>query len=519
MAERVREQFETEALPRFVGGQRWYAAKGEPAAVVRLVEHVEWTDAGDSWLLGFYEVAAAAGTVRYFLPLSLVWEDAEEQYLRSLGPATIARVRQQSRTGVLADALADEHFARALVRAVGEDRELACTRGAIRFRRTGAFPEGFDTEAPLPLRPPAAAGTNTTVRLGEQLFLKLYRRVHDGVNPEVEVGVFLTEVARFRHSVPVAGVIEYRAGDSEHYTLGLLQQYVDHQGDGWTHTLDYLERFLEEQRGAGEPRAPADDVHGGHLALVQTLAQRTADLHQALATPSGDPAFDPEPVGAHDLSAWGRQVRDDATRTLDLLRERLPRLDAAARNRAELLLDRHRELDRRIDACVPERIDGRKTRYHGDFHLGQVLRVRNDFVIIDFEGEPERPLTERRAKHSALRDVAGMLRSFGYAADVALGRVVKEHADERAAVEAAVRAWETAARNRFVDGYLAALPAGAADPGARRLIALFSIEKALYEIRYELAHRPDWAGVPVRGLLDMLGPPEAPATGDRGSAR
>jgi maltose alpha-D-glucosyltransferase/alpha-amylase len=236
-----------------------------------------------------------------------------------------------------------------------------------------------------------------------------------------------------------------------------------------------------------------------------TLGERTAQLHRALTLPGGGPDFDPEPVTDADVASWKARVHAEAQATLELLAARTERLDEKMREDAKALLKNPRGLLDRIDATAFDPAGARKLRYHGDFHLGQVLLRQNDFLIIDFEGEPARSLQERRAKHSPLRDVAGMLRSFDYARWNAL-RPAALHGDDEARCAALASAWLDAARTAFLDGYArAADGAGlyAAFDSARDLLRLFEIEKALYELRYELDNRPGWAGIPLAGLRSL----------------
>jgi len=503
MAEKLRAQFETEILPRFVAGQRWYAAKGEPVARVELADHAEWGGEAAPWWVGLVRVATpAAEPVVYFLPLSLAWEDGADERLRGMAPATFARARQQARVGVLADALADAAFCCAVVQAMGAGSELRCAEGTIRFSATGAFATLAAGAGDLEVHPPGAQGSNTTVRLGERLFLKAYRRLRVGENPELEMGRYLTETVRFPNIVPLAGAIEYTAADGTSMTLALLQGYVENQGDGWSYTLDYLERFLDANRAA-PPTAAAADEHGGYAALMRTLGQRTAELHRALATPSDNPAFDPEPIEHSDLAAWIKQVHAEARQTFELLSERRAALDTAAQADAGALLERSKELLARIEAGVPAQVAARKTRYHGDYHLGQVLIARNDFVIIDLEGEPNRSLAERRAKHSPLKDIAGMLRSFNYAAHIALANVTAERPGDLAVLEPLARQWEQLARGAFIDAYTSTAVEAGLYPSWDEmggLLELLVLEKALYELRYELTSRPEWVRIPLLGL-------------------
>jgi maltose alpha-D-glucosyltransferase/alpha-amylase len=490
MAEKTRAQLENEVLPRFVEVQRWYAAKGERIRQARLAEHALWESGGRSWLLAQLEVDSGGEPVRYFAPLALAWEDGDEERMRGLTTAAIAKVRQQANVGLLGDAFADEAFCRAVVAAIGAGREVACAQGRLRFAPSAAFAELAGADHPaLAVGRPQVQSSNTVVTFGDRLFLKGYRRLQPGVNPELEVGRFLTEVARFPNCVPVAGAIEYTGADGTLMTLALLQAYVANQGDGWSYTLDYLDRFLEGQRTAAEP-PPAD-----------VLGTRTAEMHRALAAPSGDPAFDPEPLAAADLEQWKRNVHADALATFALVERRRSGYPAPARDEMQALLAQRERLLRRIDRCALPAAAPPKTRYHGDYHLGQVLVSRNDFVIIDFEGEPARPLAERRIKHSALRDVAGMLRSFDYARWTALRRAAQAHGDD-GRLEPLVQDWQQAARRSFLEAYDKAR-GGAPLESLRGLLELFELEKALYELRYEIGNRPGWVRIPLLGILAL----------------
>ncbi|NUB13102.1 phosphotransferase, partial [Azospirillum brasilense] len=242
---------------------------------------------------------------------------------------------------------------------------------------------------------------------------------------------------------------------------------------------------------------------------MATLGQRTAELHCALAKRTGDPAFDPEPVTADDLKGWGEAARRQAEAAFAALPGALDRLAPTVREQAESLLARRADVMNRLAELADTPPQGDKTRIHGDYHLGQVLRAQNDWYIIDFEGEPAKSLEERRAKHSPLRDVAGMLRSFNYATWAALFRIDETGAlEEAGAVMEAALDWERRSMQSFLEAYRAAMAACPDVPDGtatdRRLLALFLMEKALYEIAYEAANRPNWIGIPVKGVLGLL---------------
>jgi maltose alpha-D-glucosyltransferase/alpha-amylase len=504
MAEKTRTQLEEQVLPRYMQSQRWYAAKGETIKAVRLLDHVLWEAPGGVWMIALFATEGAAQSSCYFLPLALAWEDTDEDKLRAVGPVTLARVRQQASVGVLADGFGDEAFCRAIAAASGRGGEVATARGKVRFVPTASSRELAGDDLPtLPVSMPHGPSSNTSVTLGEQLFLKGYRRVRRGVNPEVEIGRYLTDVARFPNCVPLAGVVEHVDADGEVTTLAVLQAYVRNQGDAWTFTLDYLARFLDAQRGVAEV---PPDVHGAYVALVQTLGVRTAEMHAAFARRTGDPAFDPEPAQPVDYTEWRRSLHDDALATFDLLGRRIDQLPAGVAAEARELMARRDPLIARIDALPLPSRPVLRTRHHGDYHLGQVLISKNDFIITDFEGEPARTLEERRRKHTPLRDVAGMVRSFSYAAAAALAKSAATP-EEEAKLGPLVVDWEKQVRTAFLTAYdETARAAGiyASDAEMRALLAFFELEKALYELRYELNNRPDWVRTPLAGIVRLV---------------
>jgi maltose alpha-D-glucosyltransferase/alpha-amylase len=507
MAVKTRQQFEIDVLPTHVQSQRWYAGKGTPVTRARLAEHVLWETGDDTWLLPLVELDGPADST-YFVPLALAWEDREEERYRSFGPAAVARVRQQAEVGTMADAFADERFCRAVIEAIGAGRSVAASNGGtIRFVPTRMFQTlaGSDV-GQLAIERPQAQSSNTIVSVDDRLFLKGYRRIRVGENPEFEVGRFLTEVAHFAHCAQVAGAVEFVARDGSTRTLCLLQAHVSNQGDGWVYSLGYLERHLEEVRTPLAEALPGD-VHGGHLALMETLGQRTAQLHLALATRSGNAAFDPEPLTVADIVGLREQTLRELQGTLTHLQGALPRLTGVALQDAKAVLASSTALAQRIESAGMPEGEGVKTRIHGDYHLGQVLVTRNDFTIVDFEGEPGRSFEERRAKQSSLRDVAGMLRSFDYARASAVRNAARTP-DEEAALAAPAQAWAGATRETFLRSYrdtVAGTPLAVSDH-ALSLLALLELQKALYELRYEIDNRPDWVYIPLAGILALLAP-------------
>ena len=552
------ERLQDDLMPQFLKAQRWYAAPSarpetaeDMAALqevtvgvtraaaqeaqteamrTRLLWQAEWPTATGPALLAAFAVdlPGALRSDAYFAPLALNWED-EGENTRLPGSAVLAKVRQQAKVGLLVDAMADDAFCRSLVESIAGQLTARYDGGAIEFRATAALPPVFELLAADPetsgemnrltVRHPPAQSSKTTAIIGERLFLKAYRKIGEGISVEIEVGRFLTEVAHFPHAVPIVGTIEQTADDGSRTALAVLQTVVKNQGDGWTLAVEFLERLIESET-TGAPLVPVvtagtvttedgePSIHGLVLELAGTLGRRTAEMHLALATPSGDPAFEPEPVSEDDLSQWAARVRSERDATLAQLATVRAALPESVQPLIEQALNSGASTDAVISAAGRMAAEGKRIRHHGDYHLGQVLLSSNDFYIIDFEGEPARPLAERRRKHSPLRDVAGMVRSIDYAGSSALLRHrATGHGDPEQA-RAVVEQWKQESLDTFLAAY-AATVSGAALYGdwqqAQALLELFILEKTLYEIRYELAHRPDWVEIPLRGLVERYG--------------
>jgi maltose alpha-D-glucosyltransferase/alpha-amylase len=509
MAEKTRLQFETDTLPRFIETQRWYAAKGTAIERARIADHVVWQEGKISWVLALLDVGTAEEPAWYFMPLALAWEERDEERVRNLSTSAIAKIRQQASIGVMGDAFADEAFCRALVVAMAQRRDIATAHGKLEFRPTAAFAQlAGKNFAALPAARPQGSTSNTVVVMGERLILKGYRRLRPGASPELEMGLYLTEVVRYPNCAPLAGVLQYSGGDGKTHLLGLLQAYVANQGDGWTYSLEYLRRHLEVHRTAPATDALPINAHEAYLIMIRTLAKRTAELHRALATRTGNADFDPEPLTRADFDGYRQRALAEARNALGLLKSSIDEIPAADRDKANDVLAHQDRLIARLEASATEETQGQKIRIHGDYHLGQVLVTRNDFVIVDFEGEPGHSIEQRRAKQSPLRDVAGMLRSFSYVEHSALRTVA--HSDvEFSKLSPLAKAWAAEVRAAFISAYDAEARStslySTLQPG-RGLLGLFELEKALYELRYELNNRPTWAGIPLQGILEWGAP-------------
>jgi maltose alpha-D-glucosyltransferase / alpha-amylase len=366
---------------------------------------------------------------------------------------------------------------------------------------------------------------------GDRFVLKLFRRLEEGVNPDLEVGRFLTERTTFRHTPPVAGWLEVRNG-REPLTLGVLHGWVANEGNAWSYTLDilgrYFERVLTAKDGGhdlaavpAEPlleladREPPSEVReriGIYLQSARLLGQRTAELHIALASRPDEPDFAPEAFSLLYQRSLYQSMRTLTGRTFELLRQRLGSLPEADRAGAEELLGAQERVIDRFGALLGSKISATRIRTHGDYHLGQVLFTGKDFVVLDFEGEPARPLSERRMKRSPFRDVAGMLISFHYAAHAKLF----EEADAGVvpagtlpALESWALDWERRVSASFLRAYLDRAWGTSFVPPSREelatLIDIYLLEKVVYDLAYELNNRPGWVRIPLLGIRQILG--------------
>ena len=523
------------AVPHYLRARRWFRGKSRRITGAQLRDVIP-VPAGRgasrmALLLVAIDYSEGEGET-YVLPVS------EQPANGKPEPNALARLREpRGREGpetVLVEGMADPRMAQALLQALVNRRSLRGQAGELRalsgsFLRK-ALPRGKPSPEPLPLK---AEQSNSSVRFGDQFMLKLLRVVAPGVHPDIEMGLFLTEKVPLPHVPDVGGWFEYHpeptdAGPAPPLTIGVLQAFVPNQGDAWQFTQDFLSRYFErclarpdvpppsEPGDVARAQAPdaelAKETMSVYLEAARQLGERTAELHVALAGDRSDPAFAPEAITPmHQRSLYESQ-RAYALDVLRLLRSRLPSLSPPEQELAQAVLQRRNDLLARYQAAMKRPAQGLRIRQHGDYHLGQVLYTGNDFVIIDFEGEPARPLGERRLKRPPLRDVAGLLRSFHYASHWALQDMRSATAEARPRLTAWGAFWADAASASFLRAYLAiAQPAGLVPADARDAqlqLDAFVLDKGLYEVAYEINNRPDRVRVPLASLLALLGVPK-----------
>ena len=491
-----------DALRDFLLARRWFGAKGRAPRSIGITAAVQLRWEALRAAIAIIEVAFDGGRVeRYQLPLAVRRDDAGP----AAGPApraVLARAESEHEHGVVFDATEDAGFRRQLGAAIEHSASFAS--GATRWVAEPVEDHAAGLGAIAETRVVASEQSNTSIIFGDRAILKIFRRLEAGENPDVEISRFLTLHTPFRNSPPLLGTLRLEHEDGTSSVTGMLQQFLPGSMDAWAWALQSSRAYF----GAPPDADPANPFR----ADAERLGSITRDLHEALASPAahGDPAFTPVPITAHDLAEWAEHVRLGAVEAMALLQDRLasgaiptdriPEAKVVARRRDDYV-NHILALGASLGASLGQRI-----RHHGDYHLGQVLRTADgDFMIIDFEGEPARPLAERRAPHSALRDVAGMLRSFAYAA-ATLATQMRDSLPPRV-LEPRAFYWERDARDAFLQGYLRD-PHASFLPGSRKaieqLLTLFETEKVFYELSYELNNRPDWVWIPLRGISKLL---------------
>jgi maltose alpha-D-glucosyltransferase/alpha-amylase len=512
-------------LPAYIARQRWFGGKSK---TIQFAQIVSSTPIGNAdAVIALVKISFSDGTSDlYQLPLTLVTE-SQAAALKDTAPhVIIATLNQGEQPLVLLDATASPTFRRALLRLIISSKPVgsrpASASDLVAGRSAALDPATF---ADLPSRLGLAEQSNTSILYGDLAILKLFRRLPSGVNPDVEIARFLTEVAHFPHIPAYLGDL-HRSDDGT--TIAFLQSFAANEGDGWAWTLEELARFYESVANLPAPTpvpppslanpTPATDGLLEHAALyldaAHLLGQRTAEMHLALATPvtpspdAGVPAFGTEPYTAADLAEDRNRIDEQTAAALTALESALPTLPGETAALAKTLLAARQQLAARIQSLAGDpALFGQRIRIHGDYHLGQLLRSRTDFLIVDFEGEPAKPLEARRQKQSPLRDVAGMIRSFSYAARSALNTFAQRYPEKYATLELWAAAWENAVSNAFLLGYrdtIASNPTLVPDPTlADTMLSALLLEKALYELLYELNNRPTWLSIPLNGLLTL----------------
>ncbi len=500
----TRRQLEADVLSSFIPERRWFAGKTSRKVSATVSAAVPVSHNADHFLAAIVDVDSAQGASRYFVPLTIRWARYTEV---EKGPANVlAAVRRGPREGTLLDAAVEQEFIAALLDKAYRNEDAGTAEQRLEFRSTAAF-SGTDFQGIKAVNATAREQSNTTVIADDKYVVKLLRKVTEGIHPEIEMGRFLADIAPYANAPAMLGSVELHE-NGKISALAVVHAFVQNQGDAWSVTSASLDRVIDELRLlTGESTTETHEI----AALMQWMRQigrRTAELHVALASRDDIPDFAPEPITAADVASWSDVMLSRLRSLFDSLASNRQQLSGRAAQLAEQLLGHRASIEAHIDDNRNTALDGWKIRHHGDLHLGQILVAKDDAYILDFEGEPSRPLPDRRLKASPARDVAGFLRSVDYAVSAALDRAPNLSPEERTVIADQLRLWNDRMSEAFWNAYRET-PGNARlwpqdETKTRALLDFFLIEKALYEIEYELSNRPDWAQIPLEATLRIL---------------
>ncbi|MDD2877734.1 MAG: maltose alpha-D-glucosyltransferase [Acidiphilium sp.] len=499
----ARTILETESLPKYLARRRWFAAKDRKIDAATLGRADIVGSEATGLLLAEVIVDVGGSHQTYQVPLAVSWDDEPSNPM--VQQLALARIRRHRRVGFLTDAFAIDALPRNIIAGLKARACLTIKDGEIRFLPTAQIddlPDMKDAE----IRRFSAEQSNSSMIVGDTAIIKVLRRIEGGIHPETEMTRFLTENG-FTNTPALLGEVVRVDAEGQFYTLIVAQRFVRNQGDAWQWTLDSLTRAVDTAIHADLNDADEADALAGYLPFAAAMGRRLAEMHATLANPGTAPDFNPEPADSDDIARWARSAYQQVAAAFAALERARPQAAPATLALIEQLMQKRQDLEAALPTLAKAGLGTLKTRIHGDFHLGQILAAQGDAYLIDFEGEPAKSLTERRAKGSALRDVAGLLRSFDYAG-ASVERAVPiatEMAHQRAA--SMLRRFSRDAGASFIEAYRG-IAASAAHPWITDdawddLLALFLIEKSAYEICYEAANRPAWLIIPLTGLARL----------------
>jgi len=513
--------------PEYLRQQRWFGSKTKPITRLRLKDHAVMQGGLPCFLLALIEVEYSGFDPElYSVPLMITDRAVQQQDL-------LLELKTASEVGFLYEALANDDFCRLLLEKIAHPGAIPAARGSFVFEKTHAF---IRPEASTVTRS-RAEQSNTSIIFGDALILKNFRKVEPGTNPDLEISRFLTTKTDFAHIPLLAGTIEYfseYAAPDSHAAVALLQRFVPNEGNAWEYTLRHLEDFYAAAARSPKAQSPLDTSVGSgggssrtgpppameeraaklmrdYAAEASRLGHITGQLHLALASDPRGSEFAPEPIGMPDVQRWITAIVEHVESVFRALERSLSSYEPKVQTTARELIRKKAVYLKKVEELRGlEASQTCKIRCHGDYHLGQVLKTADGFCILDFEGEPLRSLRERREKASALKDVAGMMRSYHYAAYAGLFAFAEHHDGERDLLDPWARAWERQASQSFLTGYLAEtrLAPAAFVPSSlellTRVLSVFLLDKAVYELNYELNHRPSWLKIPLEGIRGAM---------------
>lgn len=492
---------ETDILPNYLNSCRWFAGKSRQQIALNIVAKIEMPVEENFFFLLNLKVEYNIGEAEnYFLPLSFI--NSFEFSTDEIHPkGIIAQANFANKIGQLVDAIYDERFQQALFQNIANNETQNFGKNSIQYKK-GKGLEKADIGTPISSRVLLVEQSNSSIIFGEKYFMKLYRKLFTETNPEVEMVAFLTEHSDFEHIPAYAGSINWLQDQQPNVTIGMMQHMIDNQTDTWTVTGDSLENFI----GAFTRKEFAIDED--IFEKVELLAKRTAEMHIGLYEPNTNAAFSPEPFDKKYREFLQKRIQHLLENRYNLLIENYTRLEPDAQKLAWDFMEAKEIIDEFIQEINTRKLSSLRTRIHGDFHLGQVLATENDYIIIDFEGEPESSITDRKIKHSPLKDVAGMIRSYHYAISAKFFNSEFSKNNDIERVAKASERWYGLIQKTFLEKYFSTF--GSPHPLFKNnnetnfLFLVYLLEKAVYELGYEVSYRPSWVKIPLKGIVNVI---------------
>jgi maltose alpha-D-glucosyltransferase/alpha-amylase len=488
----VAMQLVEDTLVTYLARCRWFGLKDRTVEKVRIANVADFGAPEHDIVLCEVEVATASDVSRWFMPLGILWSEEPDSL-----PNRLALTRVTGRgTGILTDGFALPDFTRQVFDAVIDEKTVPCDNGYIQFRSTDRLKALTPDVGAIKWL--SAEQSNSSLIIDDAAMLKIYRRITSGQHPEAEMSRYLT-MQGFTHAPSLLGDVVHIAADGTPSTLAILLQFVPNEGDAWSWIVDRLNRALDAQASSAPDPMSSKKLLEECDDVIAAIGRRLGEMHTCLAVETPDPDFTPEVASAADTRDWAAVAKERLDKAFEVLSHFQTWEREPDRMKARKLLNNRKLINSAVDDLSTSARGTLKTRTHGDFHLGQVLVAGGDAYIIDFEGEPAASLTQRRAKTSPIRDVAGLLRSIDYAAATMVGR---NKSNGELEGEQSLTKFVTRSSDLFLHSYG---QAGGSQPGnaERALLDLFLIEKAAYEICYEAANRPSWIGVPLAGLAKL----------------
>ncbi len=519
-----------EVIGEYVKKCRWYRGKTLKIRDINVADYftIQSDDTNTHVLLLEFNYTKAP-SFRYFLPVSVVKGDSMFELRNDYPRSAICDIELQNEKGIIYDSLYNTDFLENLFDHIYQRKKIKGRFGEISFHSTNLIKKLIPkSQLPVEAHFLDAEQSNSSVLFNDTFLLKFYRGIDEGVNPEIEILKYLTEKSRFSNVAPYAGEIEYRSAKTAPMSIGILTQFMENENDAFSYYLNRLDQFMgnvlsQRHETGGIPTIKpsiidmkASDLpdelesYMGNFPLEMTrlLGKRTGEMHVALAKQTDKKEFKPEPFSLLYQKALYQSFRGLVKKSFQLLRSQIKKLPDHVRAEAEEVLASEDVLVKFLERIKTERVISLKTRIHGDYHLGQVLFTGKDFIIIDFEGEPARSLSERQLKYCPFRDVAGMIRSFHYAVYTVFDKYVQIRPEDKEYLEPWVEIWYKSNSWLFLDSYVKAVKdtgiGGENKEDLKTLLQLFLLQKAVYELSYELNNRPDWVIIPIRGINYLL---------------